>query len=110
MQRQRPINAASIIFPHSPNVVTAAAYSVKVVLACARIRAWHHRPRAPVPMQSQSLRGAIADGPNIVASAAYSVKLVLPWANVRAWDLGPYAPVPVKRQRPINVGGDVVNS
>src|SRR5206468_7245579 len=77
MQRQRVIN---VVIPtmkaYRPDVVAAAAYCKKSVVICVRIRAWHHGPRASVPMEHQRLRGdeAAVELPDtkIVVAAACS--------------------------------------
>jgi len=69
------------VSPHSPDVVTAAAYCVKLVLASAKVRAWLLRPRAPIPVKGQRPINVAKDviyphSPHVVAAAAYALKLI----------------------------------
>jgi hypothetical protein len=68
----------SVVVARCPDVVATAAYSEKKVAECTNIWAWHHRPRAAVPMHRQG-DGATAvaifsHGPNVVAATGHSVE------------------------------------
>src|SRR5213593_963573 len=102
------------IDPHRPYVVAAAGYRVNAITVCARIRAWHHRPCAAVPMQRQGLAGGelsirvFAGSPNVVAAAGCCIKTISICAYIRACHLRPCAPVPVQRERPTGLATRIV--
>src|SRR6202171_4980108 len=104
MQGHRVICVATAIKAHSPHSVTTPAYSEKLAKIPPGVGAWHHGPRAPVPVQSQSRlaeeRAVVSYSPHVVTAACYCVKFVGLRANIRARDLGPCAPVPMQRQGP----------
>jgi hypothetical protein len=100
MENQHLNTATGVESSHSPKIVAAAGDALKEVVVRADVGAWHHRPRAPVPMEGKGVEigsgiDVNAHSPNVVAAAGHCVNAILGRVNVGAWHLGPRASVPM---------------